>query len=349
MALSIAEFDRATFGVILHWGLYSVPAYDDVGSARGRRIQNGSEWYNERLNKGEPRTTEYHRSRYGADFKYADFAGLFAADKWDPDAWATLFRECGARYVVLTAKHHDGFCLWRTQTTRFNSYAGAAAKRDLVGELAAAVRKQGLVFGVYYSWMEFGRRFSRKYRDAVVWPQIRELQARYRPSLWWFDGDWVASAAEWQSAEIVRTVLKPRGSGGCLTNDRLGRGSKGVAGDWKVFDDRYLPASAPTVKWEHVDTIGYSWGRNRAQKAPADYKTVAELWSLFLRTVALGGNFLLNLGPNADGTLDAEEVARLREFGSWVKTFMAVRDAPGVGLGSATAALCMSYLVTADR
>lgn len=131
-------------GVIVHWGIYAVPAFDSIASAKRRNIQNGSEWYLKRLStpadggfrptSGWKETKEFHKKTYGDNYPYADFAKEFTADALDLDQWMTIFKSMGARYAVLTAKHHDGFCLWPTKTTKFNAVDGAPAKRDLVGK-----------------------------------------------------------------------------------------------------------------------------------------------------------------------------------------------------------------------
>jgi alpha-L-fucosidase len=318
-------------GVIVHWGVYSVPAFDSVESARRRGIQNGSEWYLQRQlvssasfrpTSGWAETQRHHQTHYGAA-PYRDFAAQFRAETWrtaeEPDRWMRLFRAAGASYVILTAKHHDGFCLWPTRTTGFNSVA-SGAKRDLVAAFKAAAHRNGLAFGVYYSWTEFEEPCTKKYLDAVVRKQIDELIA-YEPAVFWFDGDWKC-ATQYSQRVMDECCAKIRRLLPAVEiNDRVGHkqartdpNALGFASStYRVYADRAIPAAKPHVKWEHVNTIGLSWGRNREQ-VEADYKPAQELVALKKRVATLGGRFLLNVGPNADGTLCPQEIDRLHQM-----------------------------------
>jgi len=320
---------RTDFGIIIHWGLYSVPAFDSVESAKRRKIQNGSEWYLKRLTATEfersrlsgcEETRKYHLKTY-KEAKYADFASEFKTEAWDPSAWMKLFKSIGASYVILTAKHHDGFCLWPTKMNSLNVLSPTcSAKKDLVGLLKEAAVKEGLRFGLYYSWTEFGRSCTKDYMSKVMRPQVEELIA-YEPDIFWFDGDWdcrskVSQKVLDECCDLIKRKL-PKVS----INDRVGHKEKRTDPNvlpgnstYRVYSDRALPLEVPKVKWEHVNTVGYSWGRNRQQEEK-DYKTAEELLSLYEKVRKLGGNFLLNVGPNPDGTLCKEEVSRLEEFG----------------------------------
>jgi len=314
------------FGIFLHWGPYSVPAYDSVESARKRSIQNGSEWYLKRLivkktdfrpTSGWRETQAHHKSKYG-QAPYSDFANTFrdASGKADFDGWMELFAGAGARYVVLTAKHHDGFCLWPTTTT------ANCAQTNLLERFRDAALKRGLRWGLYYSWGEFERSCNRAYLDEVLRPQVKELAA-LAPDLFWFDGDWmcatqIAQAAMDECCALIRSQLPA-----VQINDRTGhkaeraRNSTYLAksSTFRVYADRAVPAKQPRVAWEHCNTIGLSWGRNREQ-TEADYKPAEELLDLYRRVAALGGRFLLNVGPEADGSLCPIEAGRLKALGA---------------------------------
>jgi alpha-L-fucosidase len=352
-------------GVIVHWGLYSVPAFDTVASARRRSIQNGSEWYLQRLRMSETsyhptsgwrETQAYHRKHYG-EAPYEAFARQFTAASWqnlnvvspqnaskeaesepdrwmrqnrnvvsprnaskeaesEPDRWMRQFRDAGASYVILTAKHHDGFCLWPTKTTAHNSLK-SGPRLDLLGLFRDAARRHGLAFGIYYSWSEFQANCTKIYLDRVVAPQIDELIA-YAPDLFWFDGDWMCTTVYAQTVMDAACAKIRRQLPHVQINDRVGhrkerQAASAAAGPWstyRVYADRALPASKPSMPWEHVNTIGLSWGRN-AQQSDADYKSGADLRTLRDRVWALGGRFLINVGPNADGTLCSQETQRL--------------------------------------
>ena len=315
-------------GIIFHWGLYSVPAYDDPVSLSNRRMQNGSEWYLKRLIEtgnyrplsGWKETQQYHQTHYG-NRTYESFVHDFAAEKWDPEQWMQICKSAGAKYVIITAKHHDGFCLWPTKSTNHNS-AQAACKKDIVGMFRDAARRNGLAFGVYYSWFEFGQSCTIHYMDTIVSIQINELQT-YKPDIWWFDGDW-ACTTKYANTKI-QTLCDDirRANVHALINDRIG-GDKKIKeqrkdlhflgnASYKVYGDREIPNEIPKVKWEHINTIGLSWGRNKAQTSE-HYKTATQLYDLYKVVALKGGNFLLNLGPNSDGTLDPQEISVLEEF-----------------------------------
>jgi alpha-L-fucosidase len=317
-------------GVIFHWGLYSVPAYFETASKTYEG--NGSEWYQARLEDkgtwrplaGHQKTKDYHLKHFGSR-PYSDFAQEFKAEKWDPDQWMTLCKSVGATYVILTSKHHDGYCLWPTATTDYNSLK-TGPKRDLIGEFAQSARKHGLKFGIYYSWMEFNRSCTIDYMTKVVRPQVQELIA-YQPDIFWFDGDWECkSISGCQIIKDLCTQIKhtlPY----VQINDRLGahqsvkenRQDPNYLGSatYRNYTDRALPAQSPSVPWEPIHTIGQSWGRNQVQQA-TQYKTGPQLFSLYKQVQALNGRFLLNLGPSADGSLDPHEEQSLKDFGSLV-------------------------------
>jgi len=309
------------FGVIFHWGIYSVPAYDDPDSAAKRKIQNGSEWYAKRLwsKKGDFRpcsgwqaTHAFHNEKFpGKD--YSEFAKEFFPNTWDPDSWMKLCADCGASYVILTSKHHDGYCLWPTQAT-----TGGCSKLDLIQLFKTSAEKYGLTFGLYYSWGEFASTVNSNYLDNIVKRQIDELITRYHPMIWWFDGHWWFRAPPAKHRIQLCCERMRKEIPGTILNDRLGinfldANDLGNLADYRVYDDRHIPKVKPNVPWEHINTIGYSWGRNK-QQTEKDYKTVAELTQLYTTTRACGGKFLLNLGPDADGSLDPIEVQRLTEF-----------------------------------
>jgi alpha-L-fucosidase len=160
-----------SFGVIFHFGLYVIPAYDDLKSAKKRKIQNGSEWYLGRLLEkntflpisGYEQTQAFHKTNYG-DKLYSDFALEFLTDKekdFDPDSWMKCVKEAGASYVILTAKHHDGYCLWKTKTAPLYNSADVGCKIDILQKFKESAANHGLKFGIYYSWFEFSKSFTK--------------------------------------------------------------------------------------------------------------------------------------------------------------------------------------------
>lgn len=303
------------FGLIFHWGLYSVSAYDDILCAKRRKMQNGSEWYKKRLLEnsdyrpisGHIQTKDFHEKNF-KNLKYEDFSEKFTAENWNPYEWMFFAKSIGASYVILTSKHHDGFCLWNTKTTLHNS-CKTASKLDILKMFETSAKKFGLKFGIYYSWCEFGKNFTIDYVNNVVEPQIKEL-VKYNPDIWWFDGHWEIKTkyATNKINNIIDNLKKINLN--VEINDRIPDKNKST---FFNFTDRYIPTENPNCKWEHINTLGYSWGLNKEQKEK-DYKTVNELCKLYEITKNFNGNFLLNLGPDADGTLCKHETELLKKF-----------------------------------
>jgi alpha-L-fucosidase len=302
-------------GVIFHWGIYSVPGYVKKSRIEG----NGSEWYMKRLTEtstfrpvsGSKETKDFHNQNY-PNSDYDDFSTSFSCDQWNVDEWMQLCKQCGATYVILTARHHDGYCLWPTETTSRNSVV-SGPQRDLIGAFKEAAVRHGLKFGLYYSWMEFNCPITIKYVDSVITPQIMELR-RYSPDIWWFDGHWEIKT-KYASSRVLE-LCSLLTSDGAKVNDRI---TKEVLDEndlgpssFRVYKDRYVPRAAISIPWQSVQTIGNSWGIN---KFTNEYKTGSDLFSIYSAVRKMGGSFLLNLGPDEHGQLDPDEVASLQQFG----------------------------------
>jgi len=334
LCLQIIEyvlFLEDNFGIMIHWGLYSVPAFDAVESAKRRNIGNGSEWYHKRLQTSETdfrptsgykETQRYHKNKYGAHHQYSEFMTDFTAKQFSADEWIKKFVSCNASYVVITAKHHDGFCLWPTNTTTFSTTHAACATNghsDIVKSIQQACRKYHLKFGIYFSWMEFGKPNTKEFLLNIAKPQLLELM-EYQPDFFWFDGDWVFKTKETQLVldDCVKLIRKRLPL--VQINDRIGHFAERKAdpnylglSTYRVYEDRFIPVTKPTIAFESAHTIGLSWGVNHQQQEK-DYKTASQLNNLRRRVLKLGGRFLLNVGPNADGTLDPIEVKRLEQM-----------------------------------
>jgi alpha-L-fucosidase len=307
--------------MMIHIGLYSVPGFDSVSSAKLRGIQNGSEWYEKRLStlptdyrptSGWQETQAYHQKHY-PDKKYVDFAQDLDVEKWDVESWVNAAVSISASYLVLTGKHHDGYCLWSTKTTSFCS-----VRRNVLTECRDAARRKGLKFGIYYSWMEFRKPMTKEYIDKIMMPQIQELIA-IAPDIFWFDGDWMASTQYAQKVMDSAIAQIRRKFPHVSINDRIGHKEErqdpnflGLS-SYRVYHDRCIPTDRPDVPWEHVNTIGYSWGYNRMQKE-IDYKPGATLMKIYQQVRSMGGRFLINIGPRSDGTICPEESKSLDEF-----------------------------------
>ena len=330
-----AWWSDAKFGVFIHWGVYSVPAFAPKGEY--------AEWYWERLSappgqdisadgaRIKRETREFHERVYQGDgkaFDYAQFAPLFRAEFFDADKWADTLRRSGAKYVVLVSKHHDGFALWPSREADaswgrpWNSVA-VGPKRDLVGELTTAVRARGLEMGFYFSLYEwFNPLWLSGDRDAYVqrhlFPQFKDLVTRYSPSVIFSDGEWDLSSEQWRAPALLAWLYNESPVGQkVVVNDRRGRESRHRHGGYYTTEyGAGLPgASHP---WEENRGIGHSYGFNRNEDL-ADYATGQQLLLTLLDTVSRGGNLLLNIGPTADGRIPVVMQERLAWLGTWLE------------------------------
>ncbi|MGZ4732707.1 MAG: alpha-L-fucosidase [Terriglobales bacterium] len=323
----------AKLGIFIHWGLYSVPGWaplthpeHDFGNQDYIVNNPYAEWYFNTMHlEGSP-TQAYHREHYGANYDYYNFASIFDREikKWNPDAWAKVFRDAGAKYVVLTSKHHDGFTLWPSSTPNPTLPADRQhATRDIVGELTTAVRSQGLRMGLYYSggydWTFVPGPIRESADHQKVKPQseaygkyadahVRELIERYHPALLWNDIDYPKSGHPLEiMAEYYNTV--PDG----VIDDRFGVKHS----DFKSPEYQTLDHISPT-KWEECRGLGRSFGYNRAEGVA---ETIApdELIHLLVDIVSKNGNLLLDVGPEADGTIPPVQMSRLQALGAWLQ------------------------------
>jgi len=332
-------FRDAKLGIFVHWGLYSVPAWapvdhtfgDAVDATRAMTHNPYAEWYQNTMRLPGSPTQGYHNTTYGA-IPYSAFTETFNQNLrgWAPDTWAALFRQSGARYVVLTAKHHEGFALWPSVTPHPHPEAALGkVTRDIVGELTAAVRATGLEMGLYYSggldWtveaaiqrvklhppMPKTEAYA-QYCDA----HLRELMRWYRPSILWNDINYPARSKPKRLytlfAEFYNTHC-PQG----LVNDRWGSGMYGFVGDYRTPEYSRVDAVAARP-WELCRGIGRSFGHNR-NEGEAQMMTVWELVVLLADVVAKNGNLLLDVGPDALGRIPPLQAERLRGLGAWVE------------------------------
>jgi alpha-L-fucosidase len=333
-------FQDAKFGIFIHWGVYSVPAWRKVESGR---YASYAEWYYARVMDNKKNGGyDFHRKNYGEVFEYRDFAPLFKAELFEPSKWAQLFKQSGARYVVLTSKHHDGYCLWPTKNQHKQSWnsGDVGPKRDLLGDLTNAVRAEGLKMGLYYSipdWESIPRKVEpleyfirrdyvdkyglkpERYRDEILLPQLKELVNNYQPSLIFSDaGEWTYGADFWKTKEFLTWLYNDSPcKNEVVVNDRWCKGMPVKHGDY--YSSEYQDADASTLNkpWEESRGIGGSYGFNRAENAE-DYASTAELLYELIDIVSRGGNLLLNVGPTADGRIPVVMQERLLEIGQWL-------------------------------
>jgi alpha-L-fucosidase len=326
-----AWFTEAKFGIFIHWGTYSVPAYAPV--IPGKLAY--AEWYWHALTNGKGEkpspiqagTWAYHQRQYGADTAYQDFAPQFRAELFDPDHWADVFKASGARYVVLTSKHHEGFALWPSREASATwgrpwNAVEIGPQRDLLGDLTDAVRRQGLKMGYYYSlyewynplWLSDKPRFIREH----MFPQFKDLVTRYEPSLIFSDGEWDLPSADWRSPELLAWLFNDsKVKDEVVINDRWGKDSRHKHGGY--WTTEYTPGmSGSDHPWEESRGMGFSYGYNRAERLE-HYHSGRDLVVMLADLVSRGGNLLLDIGPDADGTIPVVMEERLRAIGSWLQ------------------------------
>ena len=324
-------FTDAKFGIFIHWGVYSVPAYAPV--LPGKLAY--AEWYWNALTRGrdDPKaspiqtgTWAYHQKQYGADFPYHAFAPQFRAELFDPDHWADVFARSGARYVVLTSKHHEGFALWPSKEAsaiwgRPWNAVETGPKRDVLGDLTEAVRRRGLRMGYYYSlyewynpvWLTDKPRYVRDH----VFPQFKDLVTRYRPSIIFSDGEWDLPSSEWRSPELLAWLFNESPvKDEVVINDRWGSDARHKHGGY--WTTEYTPGmSGLDHPWEESRGMGFSYGYNRAERLE-HYRSGRELVVMLVDLVSRGGNLLLDIGPDADGTIPVVMEERLVQIGEWL-------------------------------
>ncbi len=327
-----AWFTDARFGVFIHWGVYSVPSYAPV--IPGKLAY--AEWYWNALTNGKGATPnpiqagtwEYHRRQYGHDYDYQDFAPQFRAELFDPDRWADVLARSGAKYVVLTSKHHEGFALWPSREASSTwgrpwNAVEIGPKRDVLGDLTRAVRARGLKMGFYYSlyewynplWLSDKPRYVREH----VFPQFKDLVTRYEPALVFSDGEWDLPSAEWRSPELLAWLFNESTvKDEVVVNDRWGKDSRHRHGGY--WTTEYTPGmSGSDHPWEENRGMGFSYGYNRAERLE-HYRSGRELVIMLCDIASRGGNLLLDIGPDADGTIPVVMEQRLAQIGSWLKT-----------------------------
>ena len=308
----MAWWREAKFGMFIHWGIYAVPA----GNFDGKPIGDIGEWI---MFNGQIPVDRYRA--YAKDFNPV---------KYDPAAWVALAKEAGMRYMVITAKHHDGFALFPSAASTWNIADATPWKKDLIAPLAAAARTQGLHFGLYYSqaqdwcnpggakygqpdgagWDESQKGSFATYVDQIAVPQVKEILTRYQPDVLWWDTPHLMTPE--RAAKLAKLLpLRP----GIITNNRLGGGFKGDT----ETPEQQIPATgiAGGRDWETCMTMNDTWGFKQDDH---NWKPLATLIRNLVDIASKGGNYLLNVGPNAQGEIPPESIERLKGVGPWMKT-----------------------------
>jgi len=289
-------FKDAKLGIFIHYGIYAVNGIDESWS-----------FFNGYINHDD-----YMKQLDG-----------FTASKFNGEEWAQLIKNSGAKYAVLTTKHHDGVALWETKTDHFNTVEHTPANKDIVAPFVKALKNKDLKVGLYYSLIDWSypdypahlRNMNRYKNDPVRWnkftdfyfAQMNELSSRFDPDLYWFDGDWEHSAEEWRSKDLRELMLKYNKN--IILNSRL----KGY-GDYDT-PEQGVPIRKPNNPyWELCMTMNDSWGY---QHNDHNYKTPYQLIRTFVDCISMGGNLLLDIGPKADGSIPEPQLDILKEFGRW--------------------------------
>ncbi len=330
-------YNDAKLGIFIHWGLYSVPAWatptttpDKVTDWRAFYKSNPyAEWYLNSLRINGSPTQTHHEKVYGKDYDYYNFSDTLInqAKQWNADSWSTIFSNIGARYVVFTTKHMDGFTMYPSRITNpFMEKEKINSPLDFTGELCQSVRAKGMKFGVYYCggldltfnqspitnlWPDLFESMPKSLAyTAYADCQVHELIHRYKPDILWNDvnypknGDFLGIFSELFN-------LNPQ----AVTNDR-----------WNQYPEMYnfttpeyqVMDSIVAKKWETYRGIGYSFGNNQVE-GDEHLLSSEELIHLFIDIVSKNGNLLLNVGPKADGTIPENQLKRLTDLGEWMK------------------------------
>ncbi|KFM70007.1 Alpha-L-fucosidase, partial [Stegodyphus mimosarum] len=312
-------FDDAKVGIFIHWGLFSVPSF-------------GSEWFWSYWKSGIKSYEDFMKQNYKPGFSYQEFAPMFTAEFYDPNRWVDVFKASGAKYVVLTSKHHEGFTLWPSKVSWNWNAKDIGPKRDLLGDLAEAIRnKTDIRFGVYHSMYEWFHPLylldkSNKFKTqhfvfGKTLPELIELVTEYKPEVIWSDGDWEAPDTYWNSTEFLAWLYNESPvKDTVVVNDRWGSGIPCNHGGYYTCTDRYNPKTLQKHKFENAMTLDKnSWGYRR-NIALSDFHTIEELITIMTETVSCGGNILINIGPTHDGRIIPIFEERLRQLGSWLQT-----------------------------
>jgi len=288
------------------------------------------------LTAKDPDVVQFVASTESPQFTYPAYAPRFKAEFFNATQWVELFALSGAKYVVPTSKHHEGFALWNStrigSTFQWNAM-DVGPHRDLIGEISRAVKaSSGLHLGMYHSLFEWynaeyvqdrsNNWTTREFAASKTIPELYDLVNQYQPELIWSDGDWEAPASYWQSQEFLAWLVNDSPVADTVVyNDRFGGGDDSTLcrhGSFYTCADRFLPGKLLTHKWENAFTLDtVSWGYRR-NAVLSDYLTSQQLVITVIQTVALGGNALINIGPRADGSIDPIFSDRLLSLGTWL-------------------------------
>ena len=320
---------EARFGMFIHWGAYAIPA----GTWRGERIaRSGGEWIMTRASIPIP--------------EYEQIVRQFNPVHFDAEAWVRLAKQAGMKYIVITSKHHDGLSIYDSAVSSYDILDATPFRRDPLKELADAAAREGIRLGFYYSIMDWHHPHAQgpnypdynaqipnpdfgRYVQDYLKPQLRELLTNYGDvAVLWFDGDWIADWTEAYGRELYALArdLQP----GVIINNRVGTGRErrreegvirgltipGHVGDYGTPEQHIPPQGLPGVDWESCMTLNGTWGYKSYDDNWKDTRTLVRT---LVDIASKGGNYLLNVGPKADGTIPAPSESRLLEMGAWLQ------------------------------
>jgi len=286
---------EARFGMFIHWGLYAVPA----GTWKGKRVGGIGEWIMDRARIPVP--------------EYEKLVPQFNPVKFNATQWARIAKAAGQKYMVLTSKHHDGFCLWDSKVGDYDIQA-TPFKRNIVKELAEACEAEGVRFGVYHSIMDWHQPDQNKNFPAYekyLYAQVRELLTDQKLWVLWFDGEWIKQWTREKGREMEAFChgLAPD----IVINNRVGKRHR-EDGDYGTPEQK-IPATGLGYDWETCMTMNGTWGYKSYDH---NWKSTEDLLRKLVDIASKGGNFLLNVGPTAEGLIPEPSVKRLKEMGAWL-------------------------------
>jgi alpha-L-fucosidase len=310
----------ATFGMFIHWGAYAVPA----GIYKEKPVKGIGEWIMHNSNIPIP--------------EYEEFVKQFNPKDFNAKQWVSIAKNAGMKYIVITSKHHDGFCLWDSKITNYDIMDFSPFKRDILKELSDACKEAGIKMCFYHSIMDWHQPDAEskksythqnttnpdfaKYRENYLKPQLAELIEKYDPAVIWFDGEWIPEWTEEQGKDLYNFLrnLKPD----IIVNNRVGKGRQGMngmnkyqdaAGDFGTPEQEILEGTS-NLDWESCMTMNDTWGYKLNDNK---WKSSKVLIDNLIDIAAKGGNYLLNVGPTAAGIIPEESVERLEDMGEWLK------------------------------
>jgi alpha-L-fucosidase len=315
---------QARFGMFIHWGIYSVPA----GEWKGKKIPSAGEWI---MQTAQIPVSEYEQ-----------LAKQFNPVKFDAEQWVQIAKNAGMKYIVITSKHHDGFCMWDTKYTDYDMVDATPFKRDVLGELSKACRRNGIKMCFYHSIMDWHHPDAQapfypnyndtsksnpnfdRYVEYYMKGEIKELVQKYGPlGILWFDGEWVKDWSREMGWNMYDYCLSLQPD--IIVNNRVGNGREGMrglskssefAGDYGTPEQEIPAKGLPGLDWETCMTMNDTWGYKSDDN---NWKSSEDLLHKLVDIASKGGNFLLNVGPTSEGLIPAPSVERLAAIGKWMK------------------------------